>query len=152
MRALAATAAFGALTLLPCTAVAQERVGVRPPHARSGVPGVTPAESSGESPTDGDAVTPAKTFVEEWSERLRPLEQRLRSDQRLRHAGAIVGLGAAAIGAVRGQQKLTFVGTQAIRFGLDRQLTMIRARSGFEIQPTIGHRSFAITASKTFAP
>jgi len=152
MRAIVAAAALGAIAVLPCTALAQERVTSRPVRPHPGVPVVTVAESIGEGLTDDDAAAAARKFVEEWSERLRPLEQRLRDDHRLRRAGAIVGLSAAAIGAVRGQQTLTFVGTQAIRIGLDRQLTAIRARSGFEIQPTIGHRSFAITASKTFVP
>ncbi|HKB09405.1 MAG TPA: hypothetical protein VKD69_02085 [Vicinamibacterales bacterium] len=113
---------------------------------------MTVASSLGSSLTDDDAAAAARRFEREWSERLRPLEQRLRQDVRLRRAGAIVGLSAAAIGAVRGQQALTFVGTQAIRVGLDRQVTAIRARSGFEIEPTIGHHSFAITVRRTFEP
>ncbi|HJZ71834.1 MAG TPA: hypothetical protein VKE51_08835 [Vicinamibacterales bacterium] len=148
MRAIAAAAALGAIALVPCTALAQERAAQRPAHVRPGVPVVTVADSLGENLTEDDAAAAARKFVAEWSERLRPLEQRLREDRRLRSAGAIVGLSAAAIGAVRGQQTLTFIGTQAIRLGLDRQLTTIRARSGFEIQPTIGRRGFSVTVSK----
>jgi hypothetical protein len=151
MRAIAALAAFGAIAILPSSAVAQDRVTARPAHeARGGVPVVTVASSIGSSLTDDDAAIAAQRFVNEWSERLRPIEQRLREDRTLRRAGAIVGLSAAAIGAVRGQQTLTFVGTQALRVGLDRQLTAIRARTGFEVQPTIGHRSFGVTVSKTY--
>jgi hypothetical protein len=100
--------------------------------------------------TPDDVAVAAQRFADEWSERLRPLGERLRDDRRLRRAGAIVGLSAAAIGAVRGQHTLTFIGTQALRVGLDRQLTAIRARSGFNVEPTIGHRSFGVTISKTY--
>jgi hypothetical protein len=151
MRAMAAVAALAAIAVFPCSVFAQDRVTARLPHPRPGVPIVTVAESIGENLTDDDAAAAAKRFVDEWSERLRPIELRLREDQRLRRAGAIVGLSAAAIGAVRGQQALTFAGTQALRIGLDRQLTAIRARSGFEIQPTIGRRGFSVTVSRNLA-
>ena len=84
------------------------------------------------------------------AERLRPLEDRLRSNDRLRRAGTVVGIGAVALGALRGTAPLTFAGTQAIRFGLHRQLTAIERRSGFVVEPSIGHRSVAVSVRRTF--
>jgi len=100
--------------------------------------------------TSDDVRVAAKRFMDEWSGRLRPLEERLRQDVRLRRAGAIVGLSAAAIGAIRGEQTLTFVGTQAVRLGLERQLSAIRARSGFTVAPSIGHRRFELAVSRVY--
>jgi hypothetical protein len=149
---MAAIAALGAIAFFPSSAFAQDRVTTRPAHeARPTVPVVTVASSIGSALTDDDVAIAAQRFVDEWSERLRPLEQRLRDDRRVRHAGAIVGLSAAALGALRGQQTLTFVGSQALRVGLDRQLTAIRARTGFEVQPTLGRRGFSVTLSRNLA-
>ena len=151
MRAIAALTAFGAIAASASSVFGQDRMTERLSHeVRRGVPVVTVASSIGAPLTDDDAAAAARRFADEWSARLRPIEERLHQDVRLRRAGAIVGLSAAAIGALRGQPALTFVGTQAVRIGLDRQLTAIRARSGFEIQPTIGHRSFAVTVNRNF--
>ena len=111
---------------------------------------VTVAPAISDADTDDDVNVAAQHLADQLAARLQPLEQRLREDRRLRSAGAVLGLSAAAIGALRGQQTLTFVGTQALRLGLDRQLTALRARSGVVVEPTIGHRSFSITVSKTF--
>jgi hypothetical protein len=150
MRVIAAVAVFGAIAVFPSSASAQDRMAARAPDVRDDVPMVSVASTLGASLTEDDAAAAAQRFASEWSERLRPIEQRLRDNVRLRRAGAIVGLSAAAIGAVRGQQALTFVGTQALRVGLDRQLTAIRARSGFVLEPTLGHRSFGLTVVKTY--
>jgi len=83
-------------------------------------------------------------------ERLRPLERRLQNDDRLRRAGTVVGIGAVAIGALRGTAPLTFAGTQALRFGLRGQLSAIERRSGFAVEPSIGRRSVAVSVSRTF--
>lgn len=83
-------------------------------------------------------------------ERLRPLEDRLREDQRMRRAGTVLGLGALAVGAVRGTSSLTFVGTEALRLGLHEQLTAIERRSGFSVAPSVGNRSIAVSVSRTF--
>jgi hypothetical protein len=131
-------------------ATAQDRAQMRPAHPVVVGPTVSVAPVLSNDDTSDDVTVAARRFVEEWSDRLRPIEQRLRDDSRLRRAGAIVGLSAAAVGALRGQQTLTFVGTQAIRVGLDRQLSAIRAKSGFSVEPTIGYRRFAITVNRTF--
>jgi hypothetical protein len=151
MRAVAAIAVVGAVMIFPSSASAQDKVGIRAPQvvrAQTPVVSVVPVMTAED--TSDDLTVAARRFVDEWSARLRPLEQRLRQDARLRRAGAVVGLSAAAIGAIRGEQTLTFVGTQAVRLGLDRQLTAIRAHSGFTVAPTIGHRRFEITVSKTY--
>jgi hypothetical protein len=149
MRAVAAIAVVGAVTVFPSAVSAQDKLGTRAPQVRSQTPvvSVIPVMTAEDT---SDVTVAARRLVDHWSERLRPLEQRLRQDVRLRRAGAVVGLSAAAIGAIRGEQTLTFVGTQAVRLGLDRQLTAIRARSGFSVAPTIGYRRFEITVSKTY--
>jgi hypothetical protein len=150
MRAIAALTVVGAVAIVPSSALGQDKVAPRAPHVRPQVPVVSVSPVISADDTTDDVRVASQRFVDEWSARLRPIEQRLREDRRLRRAGALVGLSAAAIGAVRGQQSLTFVGTQALRVGLDRQLTVIRRRSGFAVEPTIGHRSFAITLSRTY--
>jgi hypothetical protein len=149
MRVIAAVAALGAMWMFPMSASAQDKVAPRPAHVRpDGRPVVSVSPVLSADDASDDVTVAAKRFVDEWSERLRPIEQRLREDGRVRRAGAVVGLSAAAIGAVRGQQTLTFVGTQALRLGLDRQLSAVQARTGFVVAPSIGHRSFSVTISK----
>ena len=143
-------AVVGAVAVLPSTVAAQDKAGIRAPQVRVQPPVVSVVPVMTPDDTSDDVTVAARRFVDEWSERLRPLEQRLRQDSRLRRAGAVVGLSAAAVGALRGEHTLTFVGTQAVRLGLDRQLTAIRARSGFSVSPTIGHRRFEITVSRTY--
>ena len=150
MRAVAAIAVVGAVTVFPPAVSAQDKAGIRAPQVRVQTPVVSVVPVMTAEDSSDDVTVAARQFVDEWSERLRPLEQRLRQDARLRRAGAVVGLSAAAIGAIRGEHTLTFVGTQAVRLGLDRQLTAIRARSGFSVAPTIGHRRFEITVSRTY--
>lgn len=151
MRAVAAIAVVGAIAVLPSTVSAQDKLGTaRAPIVRPQTPVVSVAPVMTAEDTSDDVTVAARRLVDEWSGRLRPLEERLRQDVRLRRTGAIVGLSAAAIGAIRGEQTLTFVGTQAVRLGLDRQLTAIRARSGFTVAPTIGHRRFELTVSKVY--
>ena len=100
-----------------------------------------------------DVVTAPVAFsrlADELFRRLQPIQQRLQNDQRMRSAGGVLGLGIVAFGALRGQNSLTLAGTQALRFGFDKQLTDIRHRSGFALEPSIGHRAIAITVSRTF--
>jgi hypothetical protein len=150
MRAVAAIAVVGAVAVFPPAVSAQDKAGIRAPQVRVQTPVVSVVPVMTAEDSSDDVTVAARQFVDEWSERLRPLEQRLRQDVRLRRAGAVVGLSAAAIGAIRGEHTLTFVGTQAVRLGLDRQLTAIRARSGFTVAPTIGHRRFELTVSKAY--
>ena len=149
MRGIAAVCAIGIVAAFPLSATAQDKSAARPPHVARGTPVVSAAPAISDADTADDAAVAAQRFADRWSQRLQPFEQRLREDSRIRRAGAVLGLSAAAIGALHGQRTLTFVGTQAVRLGLDRQLVAIRARTGVSVEPTIGHRSFAITISKT---
>ena len=141
--------------LLLITAVAQNAEAQRISLSGSvaPVPG-TPVVSVAWSVTDmnstDDVIAASKRFSDDVFARLRPLETRLQNDARLRSAGTIVGLGAAAVGALRGQRTLTFVGTEAIRLGLDRQLNVVRARTGFSVTPSLGHRTFSVMFSRSF--
>ena len=153
MRAIQAALAVP-LILLPPAASAQERTALRPPHATTSLatpagPVVAVAPVSIGDPDDDAAVVMQRT-TERLAERLRPLEQRLREDDRLRRAGAIVGIGAVAMGALHGTAPLTFAGTQAVRFGLHGPLDAIERRTGFAIEPSIGHRRIAVTVNRTF--
>src|SRR5256885_386928 len=128
---------------------AQDRIALRPtPRLAPPVPVATVAPVA----IDGadDSTVAIQRMSEGLTERLRPIEQRFRQDKRLQRAGAIVGLSAVALGALRGQPTLTFVGTHAVRLGLDRQLAPIRKRTGFVVEPSIGHRSVSVTATKVY--
>ena len=94
----------------------------------------------------------ADAIVERVIQRLRPIENRLRDDHRLRKAESLIGLGVVAYEALQKNPRvpLGYIRTQALRMGLHRQLTTIRQRSGYEIEPSIGRRSFSVTLRKTF--
>src|SRR5207248_2814663 len=149
MRGIAVVSAVAIVALVPFSAAAQDKFAVRAPRVARGTPVVSAAPAISDADTADDAAVAAQRFADRWSQRLQPFEQRLREDSRLRRAGAVLGLSAAAIGALHGQRTLTFVGTQAVRLGLDRQLVAIRARTGVSVEPTIGYRTVAITVSKT---
>jgi len=136
------------LVAVSSTVSAQERIALRRTRIAPSPPvvSVAPVAIDGED----DSTVAIQRMSEELTERLKPIEQRFREDERLRRAGAVIGLSAAALGALRGQPTLTFVGTHAVRLGLDRQLTTIRKRTGFVVEPSIGHRSFAVTATKVY--
>ena len=155
MRAAAAVLT-GLFVLTPLPALAQGRFAL--PPARPTIPAdtristgpvVAVAPVTVVDPND-DAIAAAQQASERLAEKLRPLEERLQNDQRLRRAGTLVGLGAIAIGTLRGTAPLTFAGTQAIRVGLRNQLTAIERRSGCVIEPSIGHRRISVTVSKAF--
>ena len=99
---------------------------------------------------DENASEPVERAAERLVERLRPLEQRLRDDDRVRRAGAVIGISALALGALHGTTPLTLAGTHALRLGLSKHLTAIEARSGFAVEPSIGHRAIAVTVRRTF--
>jgi hypothetical protein len=149
MSAFAVVTIVAIAGLWPAEVAAQERAMWRA-HQSLNVPVVSVASVLADVDRDNPAVA-MKRLSDEWSARLRPIEERFREDRRLRRAGAVVGFGTAALGALLGQQTLTFVGTQALRLGLDQHLALIRERSGFVLEPSIGHRAFAITASRTFS-
>jgi len=116
-------------------------------HSRPTVPTVSVAPVT---IADDDASESVERAAERLVERLRPLEQRLRDDDRVRRAGAVVGIGAIALGALSGAKPLAAAGTQALRLGLSKQFSAIEARSGFAVEPSIGHRSIAVTVKRTF--
>ena len=98
---------------------------------------------------DTSPISVAK-FSDECLRRLQPIEQRFREDPRLRSSGIALGFGAIALSMIRRRSSsLTFVGTHALRLGLDKQLAEIRHRSGFVLEPSIGHRAVAVTLSRT---
>jgi hypothetical protein len=125
-------APFVLLTLVSTTGFAQEPVA----KARA-------AESLPPSVSDR---------LHELAERLRPLQERLRDDDRVRAAGSALGLGIVAYEALhrRPQMPLAFVGTQALRLGLHQQLSTLHGRSGFVVEPSIEQRGFAVTFRRTF--
>jgi hypothetical protein len=94
----------------------------------------------------------ASDRLRDLAERFRPFRERLREDDRVRLAGSVLGFGVVAYEALqrRPQMPLTFVGTQALRLGLHRQLGTIRSRSGFVVEPSIAYRGFAVTFRRSF--
>ncbi len=148
MRSQIATLIVPLVFAVSATVSAQEQMAQRVTRVAPSVPVVAaaPVVIDGED----DSVVTFQRLSHDVTERLEPIEQRFREDERLRRAGAVVGLSAAALGALRGQPTLTFVGTHALRLGLDRQLTTIRKRTGFVVEPSIGHRRFSVTATRTY--
>jgi hypothetical protein len=128
---LGATVVF--VTVSSAVGLAQETVAPALPHRTA--PAVT-------------ATDPLGRLVE----RFRPFHDRLIQDDRVRAAGSLVGLGVMAYEASRAhpQLPLTAVGTEALRLGLHRQLTFIRQRSGYAVEPSIGYRSFVVTFRRVF--
>jgi len=88
------------------------------------------------------------TAVQRVAERIRPIQIRLREDERLRAAERVVGLGMAAVGVLRGQATLSSVGTQALRLGLNHEFAAFRERSGFVVEPSFNSHGFSITFRK----
>jgi hypothetical protein len=68
----------------------------------------------------------------------------------MRRLGAVIGVGAVALGAFRGEQPLMAVGTGVLRIGLDRQLSTIRHTTGFSVSPRLEHRGFSVALTRTF--
>jgi hypothetical protein len=141
---------LGLIAGFPRDAAAQDKPANRSVALAPGTPVVSVAASVTDMSTLDDVTASAKRFSDELSARLRPIETRLRNDARLRSAGALVGLSAAAVGALRGQRALTLVGAEAIRIGLDRQLGIVRDRTGFSMTPALGDHGFTVTFNRTF--
>jgi hypothetical protein len=153
MRALAAVLIVAMILIAPAAASAQGRLLVQPTHVVPPAPAAPAGPVVSVAPVtidDEESLEAIQRLSERLADRLRPLEQRLREDDRLRRAKTVVGLSAVALGALRGTRPLTFAGTQALRFGLHKQLTTIRQRSGFVVEPSIGHRSISVTVNKVF--
>ena len=141
---------LGLIAGFPRDAAAQDKPANRSVALAPGTPVVSVAASLTDMSALDDVTASAKRFSDELSARLRPIETRLRNDARLRSAGTLVGLSAAAVGALRGQRALTLVGAEAIRIGLDRQLGIVRTRTGFSVTPSLGDHGFTVTFSRTF--
>ena len=103
-----------------------------------------------ESESDGRHRTEAA--VGRLSEHWRFLRQRLPQDPRLRALSRMVGVGVLTYEGIPGRRKLPLaaIGTQALQMGLHPQLHDIRERSGFDVEPSIGHRRFVLTLRKAF--
>ena len=141
---------LGLIAGFPRDAAAQDKPANRSVALAPGTPVVSVAASVTDMSALDDVTASAKRFSDELSARLRPIETRLQNDARLRSAGTLVGLSAAAVGALRRQRALTLVGAEAIRIGLDRQLGIVRARTGFSMTPALGDHGFTVTFSRTF--
>jgi hypothetical protein len=141
---------LGVFAGFPGGAVAEDKPASRVVTLVPGTPVVSVAAGVTDMAGADDVTAAAKRFSDELYARVRPIETRLQNDSRLRSAGTVIGLSAAAIGALRGQRALTVVGTEAIRFGLDRQLRVVRARTGFSVTPSLGQHAFTVTFSRTF--
>ena len=89
--------------------------------------------------------------VQQLVDRIRPLQERLVKDDRLRTAEGVVGVGIAAYEAtrVRSGLPLGFIGAEALRLGLHHQLAVIRQETGYSVEPSIGRGIFAISFHKT---
>jgi len=148
MRVPTCALVIGMLLAVSSAVSAQERAALRLTHIAPAVPVVAVAPIAIDG--DDDSMVTIQRMSNELTERLRPIEQRFREDERLRRVGAVIGLSAAAVGALRGQPTMTFIGTHAVRLGLDRQVATIRKRTGFVVEPSIGHHSFAVTATKVY--
>jgi hypothetical protein len=152
MGARAAVLVVLTVLLLPVGVSAQGRLSMEATRALT-VPAAPRAPVVAVAPVtldNDDSIDSIQRASERVLERLRPIEQRLREDDRLRRAGTVVGLSAVALGAMHGTKPLTFAGTQALRFGLQKQLTAIQHRSGFTVEPSIGHRSVSVSLNRTF--
>ncbi len=82
--------------------------------------------------------------------RLKPLELRFRGDARMRRLGAVIGVGAVALGALRREQPLMAAGSGVLRFGLNRQLSAIQRTTGFSVSPRLERRGFSLVLTRTF--
>jgi hypothetical protein len=124
--------------------LAQDRSGWRP-DTRGAVADRFTSSPSRETVDSG--VTPVTRLLNKWQ----PLQDRVVQNERLRVHSGMVGLGVLAVEGARTapQLPLGVIGTQALRMGLHPQLRTIRERTGYSIEPSIGHRRFVLTFYKT---
>jgi hypothetical protein len=107
----------------------------------------TPTVMNAHANADDDVVAAWKRS-DAFSERLLLWKEWLQRDPLFRSAGALFGVGALAAGALRDQTALTFVGTQVVCVGFDRQLNALRKHTGFSIAGSVGRRSFSVVVSR----
>jgi hypothetical protein len=137
------------LWIVPAAAGAQER------STPLSAPYVFDARALGLQPDRPVARTDAAPlaidqFSAECVRRLTTIQHRLQEDSQVRSAGAVLGLGAIALGALHGRSSLTLLGTQGLRFGFGSQLARIRKETGFVVEPSIGPHAFALKISRSF--
>jgi hypothetical protein len=123
---------------------AQDRAGWRPDRGGAVADRFTPSPPSD---TADSSVTPVTRLLNKWQ----PLQDRVVQNERLRMLSGMVGLGVLAVEGTRTAPQLPLgaIGTEALRMGLHPQLRTIRERTGYSIEPSIGHRRFALTFYKT---
>src|SRR5215470_19484260 len=105
MRAAAALLSAVMIFAAPAAGLAQGRLrldSVRafpaaPPAPAGPVVAVAPVTID-----DEESMAAIQRAADRMADRLRPIEERLRDDERLRRAGTVIGLSALAVGAVRG--------------------------------------------------
>lgn len=138
---------LAALTLCAVTASANDGTGANrraASHEDIGGPGTA---------TTGLEQLPrgvVERLPDRLKERLETLTVRWRNDSRVQTATTVLGLSAAAFGAVQGRHAVTVAGTHAMRWGLGRQLRAVEHRSGFLIAPSVGRHHAVITARRVF--
>jgi hypothetical protein len=120
-------------------------------NSRTRIADHVPVDGSASQQNPSTAQVTAADSIKRLAERLRPLQDRLREDLRMRRAESVVGLGIAAYETFGSRRPLplSFVGTHALRLGLHRELATIRDRSGYVVEPSIGYRSFVLTFRRT---
>ena len=104
------------------------------------------SRSPSETATDRTAIS-INRLLEKWH----PVRERLAQDDRLRLLSGVVGLSVVAYEGIqsRPQLPLAFIGTEALRIGLRPQLNVMRERTGFVVEPSLGYRRFEVTFRKT---
>jgi len=104
------------------------------------------AKPASDTPADATEAT-LKRLLDKWQ----PIHERVVQDDRLRMLSGVVGLGVLAYEAVpsRSPLPIDFIGTEALRIGLHPHLNMLRERTGYDVEPSIGRRRFVITFRKT---
>jgi hypothetical protein len=145
MRTWPAALIVGLLTADPGVCGAQGTSPSGPRLAGSSLDHLSSPHSSG-SPTEVPAI-PLKHLLDKWQ----PLHERVVQDDRLRMISGVVGLGVLAYEAMptRSHLPLELVGTEALRIGLHPQLSRLRERTGYAVEPSVGLRRFVLTFRKT---
>lgn len=90
---------------------------------------------------------PVQRLLDKWQ----PVRERVVDDDRLRMLSGVLGLGVLVYEAIPSGSPLPveFIGTEALRLGLHPQLKMLRERTGYSVEPSVGRRRFAVIFRKT---
>jgi len=137
---------IGALVIAdPSVCRGQEKSGV----VRSIGSPTTTTEVKSPSATTSSSDDPLQ--LKRLVDRLQPIQEKVAKDDRLRMVSGIVGLGVLAYEAhpQSPQVPLGFIGAEALRVSLRPQLKMLKSKTGFDMEPSIGRRRFEVTFRKT---